>query len=113
MRVFIMPAVATLAAVALAVSAAAQEPLPGVDPPTPTAEPGDPLVAPGTSVEDDFPQTDAERQAALAHLRRVAACARARGVRVPDPVSDANGVRLAWSGPSRPDVEAALIACDT
>jgi hypothetical protein len=64
------------------------------------------------AAEDERPLSEPERRAALAHLRDVAACARARGADVPDPVSDAEGVHLSWRGPRRPQWEAALRSCD-
>jgi hypothetical protein len=64
------------------------------------------------AAENELPLSNAERRSALAHLRQVAACARARGADVPDPVSDAEGVHLSWTGPPRPEWEAALRSCD-
>jgi hypothetical protein len=64
------------------------------------------------AAEDELPLSDAERRSALSHLREVAACARARGADVPDPVADGEGVHLSWTGPRRPHWEAALRSCD-
>jgi hypothetical protein len=77
------------------------------------AAPGETQIPPpGTAAEDELPLGDAERRSVLGHLREVAACARARDAGVPDPVSDAAGVHLSWSGPERPEWEAALRSCD-
>jgi sugar phosphate isomerase/epimerase len=82
-------------------------------PPPAAAAPGETRIPPaGTSLEDELPLSRGQREAALAHLRDVAACARALGADVPDPVSDGEGVHLSWSGPERPAWEAALARCD-
>src|SRR4051794_12834280 len=87
--------------------------LPAVDPPAPQLDAGETHIAPaGTPAEDDQPQSPADAATALEHLRAVAACVRARGVTIPDPVSDAAGVRLAWPGGVRPEAESAILACD-
>jgi hypothetical protein len=113
-----------LVALALAWPAGAQAPgpeaaggipavLPAVDPPAPQPQPGETQIPPaGTPAEDDQPRSPADAARALEHLRAVAACVRARGLTIPDPVSDAAGVRLAWPGGVRPDVESAIVACD-
>jgi hypothetical protein len=82
-------------------------------PPPPSAAPGETRIPPAcTSREDELPLGSARREAALAHLRGVADCARALGADVPEPVSDAEGVHLSWDGPERPAWEAALARCD-
>jgi hypothetical protein len=87
--------------------------VPPRDLPEPAAAPDETRTPPkGTAAEDELPLTDAQRQAALAHLRAVAACARSQGADVPDPVADADGVHLSWLGPERPQWEAALGRCD-
>jgi hypothetical protein len=87
--------------------------LPAVDPPAPQPRAGETQIPPaGTPAEDDQPGSPAEAAAALEHLRAVAACVRGRGVAIPHPVSDAAGVRLAWPGGVRPEVESAIVACD-
>jgi hypothetical protein len=86
---------------------------PPPDPPVPAPAPGEThVVAPGNASEDDKPASAAEQAAVLAHLRAVAACARARGVELPDPVVADGDVTLGWTGDPRPDAEAALAACD-
>jgi hypothetical protein len=66
----------------------------------------------GGAEENELPATARDRQAALDHLNDVAACVRAKGETVPDPVSDEGGVHLGWDGPPRPPVESAIRACD-
>src|SRR4051812_29954668 len=90
--------------------AAAAFAAPPLDPPVPAPAPGEThIVAPGDASEDDKP---ASPHAALAQLRAVAACVRARGIDVPDPAVVDGDVTLGWSGGPRPAAEAAIAACD-
>jgi hypothetical protein len=67
----------------------------------------------GGAGDDGLPLTAKQRSDAMRHLTEVARCARAAGVRVPDPISDEEGVHLSWEGGSRPEAEAAIARCDS
>src|SRR3954470_13522804 len=84
-------AVALMAALAVCWPAAAQDPptatqesgagipheLPATAPPAPQPQAGETQIPPvGTAAEDDQPRSQAERSAALEHLRAVTACVR-------------------------------------
>ena len=88
--------------------------LPASAPPVPAPAPGETQIPPvGNASEDDMPTSGTERQQALNELRGVAACVRALGIDIPDPVSDTDGVHLSWTGPPRPATEAAIERCRT
>ena len=89
---------------------------PVVDPPVPSAAPGDKAVVPGPSAaeiaEEQRTATPQEQQELLAGVRRLVACARARGVDVPDPEVDPHGAVIPWSaGQPTPETSAAVDAC--
>jgi hypothetical protein len=105
----------TISAVS-AMAAAAALALPALgadDPPVPAPALGEVNMPPvGDASEDDLPTTPAERDAALSQLRDVVACVRANGQTIPDPVSDAEGVHVGWTGAPDAAAEAAIEQCD-
>ena len=102
-------------AVASAIAAAALT-LPALgadDPPVPPPAYGEVNVPPvGDASEDDLPASPAERDDVLSRLREVVACVRAKGQTIPDPVTDADGVHVGWTGAPSASTEAAIEQCD-